>query len=93
MKVWWRTKYLEIQEGKCRINTWEELKQEWKVHFYPENVDYMMRWKLRELRQTRFVQDYVKKFTTIMLDIRDMTKKDKLFAFLDGLSWETVMEL
>ena len=42
-KVWWRTKYLEVQEGKCQINTWEELKQELKVHFYLENVDYMMR--------------------------------------------------
>ena len=92
-KVWWRTKYQEIQEGRCRINTWEELKQELKVHFYPENVDYMARRKLRELRQTGSVQDYVKKFTTIMLDIRDMTEKDKLFHFLDGLSWDAAMEL
>ena len=64
-----------------------------KVHFYPENVDYMVRRKLRELRQTGSVQDYVKKFTTIMLDIRDMTEKDKLFHFLDGLSREAAMEL
>ena len=28
-----------------------------------------------------------------MLDIRDITKKDKLFAFLDGLLWEATMEL
>ena len=92
-KVWWRTKYQEIQEGRCRINTWEELKQELKVHFYPENVNYMARRKLRELRQIGSVQDYVKKFTTIMLDIRDMTEKDKLFHFLNGLSWEAAMEL
>ena len=36
---------------------------------------------------------YVKKFTTIMLDIRDMMEKDKLFAFLDGLLWEAAIEL
>ena len=35
----------------------------------------------------------MKKFTTIMLDIRDMTEKDKLFHFLDGLSREAAMEL
>ena len=42
--------YFGVQEGKCQINTWEKLKQELKVHFYLENVDYMVRWKLRELR-------------------------------------------
>ena len=43
-------------------------------------------WKYRELRQTRLVSNYVKKFTTIMLDIRDMTKKGKLFAFFKDLT-------
>ena len=52
----------------------------------PKNIDYMVRRKLREPKQTGSVQDYVKKFITIMLDIRDMTEKDKLFTFLDGLS-------
>ena len=56
------------------------------MHFYPKNINYMARKKLRELRQIGSVQDYVKKFTTIMLDIRDITEKDKLFAFLDSLS-------
>ena len=92
-KVWWRTKYHEIQEGRCHISTWEELKQELKVHFYPENVDYLARRKLRDLRQKGTVQDYVKQFTTIMLDIRDMTEKDKLFYFLDGLSRDAAIEL
>ena len=55
VKVWWRTKYQVIQEEKCSINTWEELKQELKVQFYLENVDYMARQKLRELRQIGFM--------------------------------------
>ena len=33
------------------------------------------------------------KFTTLMLDVREKTKKDKLFYFIDGLSWETSIEL
>ena len=92
-KVWWRTKYHEIQAGRCRISTWDELKQELKGHFYPENVDYLARRKLRDLTQKGSVQDYVKQFTTIMLDIRDMTEKDKLFYFMDGLSREAAIEL
>ena len=49
-KVWWRMRYQEIQGGRCYIRTWEDLKQELKVHFYPENVDYLARRRLRDLR-------------------------------------------
>ena len=64
-----------------------------KVHFYPKNVNYLTRKKLRDLRQIGSVQDYVKMFTMIMLNICDMMEKDKLFIFLDGLSCDMVMEL
>ena len=46
-----------------------------------------------EKHKIGLVQDYVKKFTTIMLDILDMTKKDKLFYFIDSLSWDVTIEL
>ena len=72
--------------GKVNVNTWEELKYELKVHFYLENVNCITRRKLRELRKTRLVQDYVKKFITIMLNIRDIIEKDKLFSIIDSLS-------
>ena len=39
------------------------------------------------------MKDYVKKLTTIMLVIKDMIEKDKLFAFFDGPSWEATIEL
>ena len=69
------------------------MKPELKVHFYPENVDYLARRKLRDLRQTGSMQDYMKQFIIIMLDIRDMTEKDKLFYFIDGLSHDATLEL
>ncbi|KAI3445012.1 hypothetical protein Pfo_001677, partial [Paulownia fortunei] len=59
-KVWWRTKYIDIQAQHVRK-------------------------ALRELRHTGSILDYVKAFATHMLDIRDMSEKDKLFTFLDGL--------
>ena len=43
------------------------------------------RGKLRRLRQTRSILEYVKEFTTLMLEIDDMFDKDALFHFWDGL--------
>ena len=31
------------------------------------------------------MKEYVKQFSALMLDIRDMSEKDKLFHFLEGL--------
>ena len=45
------------------------------------------------MRQTGSVHDYVKTFTTITLDFCDMTEKDKLFSFLNGLSHDVAMKL
>lgn len=29
-KLWWRTRYEDVLEGRCEINAWEELKRELK---------------------------------------------------------------
>ncbi|KAL0413699.1 UNVERIFIED_CONTAM: hypothetical protein Sradi_1571600 [Sesamum radiatum] len=39
------------------------------------------------------MQDYVKSFSTLMLDIRDMSEKDKLFTFMEGLKPWARLEL
>ena len=44
------------------------------------------------MKQTGLDQDYVKMFTIIMLDICDMTEKDRLVFFLNCLSRDTAME-
>ena len=67
------------------IDSWEELKKELKSQFFPENVEYMVRHHLRDLKQIGTIIDYVKKFLALMLDIKDMSEKDKLFFFLEGL--------
>ncbi|XP_022745098.1 uncharacterized protein LOC111295720 [Durio zibethinus] len=81
-KLWWRSKFVN---DECPIKTWVDLKQELKNQFFPENVEYMARMKLRELVQTGTVREFVRSFSTIMLDIRDMSEKDKMFYFLEGL--------
>lgn len=84
-KLWWRTRYEDVQSGRCTIDTWEDLKRELKAQFLPENVEYLARKSLKRLKQTGSVHFYVKQFSALMLDIRDMSEKDKLFDFLDGL--------
>lgn len=41
--------------------------------------------KLRELMKIGSIQEFVRNFSTLMLDIRDMIEKDKLFYLLKGL--------
>lgn len=83
-KLWWRSRYMDIQEGRCTIDTWDALKGELRSQFFPENVEILARRKLRELKHTGNIQDYVKQFAGVMLDIRDMTEKDS-FMFCRGL--------
>ncbi|KAJ8493969.1 hypothetical protein OPV22_015690 [Ensete ventricosum] len=84
-KLWWRTRWEEIQQGRCRVDTWGDLKRELRTRFLPENTEFVARRKLRQLRQSTTIRDYVKQFSALMLDIWDMSEKDKLFSFLDGL--------
>ncbi|KAL0434760.1 UNVERIFIED_CONTAM: hypothetical protein Sradi_0183900 [Sesamum radiatum] len=84
-KLWWRTKYAEIQANQVRLDTWDLLREAIIVQFFPENVEYNSRRALRKLEHTGSMQDYVKSFSVLMLDIRDMSEKDKLFKFMEGL--------
>lgn len=84
-KLWWRTKHSDIEAEKIRVNTWEEFKKELKEQFYPENIEFVARMKLQEIRHMGSIREYVKEFTTCMLDIRDMNEKDRLFNFIHGL--------
>ena len=38
---------------------------------------------LRELSHTGSIQDYVKQFYELMLDIHDMSETDKIFSFIE----------
>ncbi|KAL4018158.1 hypothetical protein IC575_021748 [Cucumis melo] len=84
-KLWWRSQFVDIQEGRCIIDTSDALKRELRSQFFPENVEILARRKLRELKHTGSIREYVKQFTGLMLDIRDMSEKDKVFCFVEGL--------
>ncbi|KAL0292386.1 UNVERIFIED_CONTAM: hypothetical protein Sangu_3254400 [Sesamum angustifolium] len=68
-----------------RIETWEVLKKELKDQFLPCNTSWLARESLRNLKHTGTVREFVKEFSSLMLDVRDMSEEDKLFNFMAGL--------
>lgn len=81
-KLWCRTKYNEIQRWVFTISTWEDLKHKFKAQFFPKNVEFVARRQLRELQHTNNMRDFANNFSVLMLDILDMSEKDRLFYFL-----------
>jgi len=91
--LWWRSKESEIGKGLCTINTWEQFREEFKKAFFPNNVIYEVKHKFRKLKQTGRIQAYVKEFTTLKLQIPNLTYEDMLFHFMDELPNWAKMEL
>ncbi|KAK0578590.1 hypothetical protein LWI29_012915 [Acer saccharum] len=82
--------YFEAK-GINPIHTWEDFKKELKKQFSPTNAEKEARGRLRRLKQSRSISDYVKEFTTLTHEIEDMSDKDQLFFFMDGLKdWARV---
>lgn len=83
--LWWRMKCLEVERGTCQVETWQQFKMELKKQFYPENVEYEARGRLRRLSHSKSIRDYVAEFQDILLEIPTITGSESLFTFLEGL--------
>ncbi|KAL0307083.1 UNVERIFIED_CONTAM: hypothetical protein Sradi_6125600 [Sesamum radiatum] len=79
--------------NRDKIETWDILKKELKDQFLPCNTSWLARESLRKLKHVGTVRDYVKEFSSLMLDTHDMSKEDKLFNFLSGLQTWAQTEL
>ncbi|KAK0593409.1 hypothetical protein LWI29_036238 [Acer saccharum] len=87
-QLWWRRKHGDPINP---IRTWDDFKRELKKQFSPTNAEKEARGRLRRLKQSGSISDYVKEFTTLTLEIEDMSDKDQLFFFMDGLKdWARV---
>jgi hypothetical protein len=85
-KLWWRTRTKDdLSAGRPKIETWERLKKELKEQFLPNNTSWIARDELKRLKQDRSVRDYVKSFSSLILDIENMSEEDRLFNFMSGL--------
>ena len=93
-KLWWRTWMGDDAEsGSPQNDTWETLKRELKEQFLPTNSTWLARESLKRLKHTCSVREYVKEFSSIMLDIKNMSDEDKLFNFISGLQGWAQTEL
>ncbi|KAG6528577.1 hypothetical protein ZIOFF_010756 [Zingiber officinale] len=91
-KLWWRTRMVDdANADRQKIDTWDRLKKEMKDQFLPGNTFWIARDGLKRLKQSGSVRDYVKEFSSLMLDIQNMSEEDKLYNFLYGLQpWAQV---
>ncbi|XP_070050721.1 uncharacterized protein [Nicotiana tomentosiformis] len=83
--LWWRRNKANMEKGTCSIKSWEQFKYELKRQFYPQNVVNEARRKLRELKQTTSISEYMKEFTKLILQIPNIASDVLLFYFIDGL--------
>ena len=93
-KLWWRTRSSDdAAAGRLKIERWEILKKELKDQFLPTNTVWMARESLKKLKQMGSVRDYVREFSSLILDIKDMSEVDKLFNFMSKLQGWAQTEL
>ena len=83
----------DAESGMPQITTWETLKKELKDQFLSTNTMWVAREALKRLRHTGSVREYVKEFSSLMLDIKNMSEEDKLFNFMLGLQGWAQTEL
>ena len=83
--LWWRWRFTDMEKGICTIETWEDFKREIKRLFHPKDVGYLAKKNIRCLKHTGSIQDYVKEFFSLMLEILNITKEKLLFNFMDNL--------
>ena len=85
-KLWWRTRVSEdLEAGRPQVAERETLKRELKDQFLLTNAGWLARESLKGLKHTDSVRDYVKEFSSLMLNIRNMSEEDKMLKFLSGL--------
>ena len=78
-------RFIEIVKGTCTIDTWADFKREIKKQFYPEDVEYLAWKKIKYLKHTGLIHDYVKEFSSLMIEAPSMNEKALLFEFMDNL--------
>lgn len=85
-KLWWRARLSDdASVNRDKISTWDSLKKELKDQFLPCNTSWLAREALRKLKHTGTTREYVNEFSSLMLEVRDMSEEDKLFNFLAGM--------
>nr|GEW39640.1 hypothetical protein [Tanacetum cinerariifolium] len=92
--LWEMEQYLEdIERCTATIDTWAGFVADFKKQFYSENAKNEAKSRLHKLKQSGKIREYVKEFTTLVLEILELSDQDSLFYFLDGLQGWAKTEL
>nr|GFB35009.1 hypothetical protein [Tanacetum cinerariifolium] len=91
--LWWRRWHGDIERGTTTIDTWAGFVADFKTQFYPKNAKNEAKSRLRKLKQFGTIREYVKEFSTLVLEIPKLSDQDSLFYFLDGLQGWAKTEL
>lgn len=91
--LWWRYRCAETESGQAALETWEAFKEEFKRQFYPENAKELAMKKLRNLKQTGSIKEYIREYSSLMLETPQLPEDVKLLYFLDGLQRWAEQEL
>ncbi|GKA79133.1 putative reverse transcriptase domain-containing protein [Tanacetum coccineum] len=83
--TWKVRRYGDIKRGTATIDTWDEFVADFKKQFYPENDKNEAKSQLCKLKKSGMPREYVKEFTTLVLEIPKLSNQDSLFYFLNGL--------
>ena len=91
--LWRRWRFANIEKGTYTIDTWDAFKREIKMQFYFEDVAYLARKNMKRLKHMSSIREYVKEFSTLMLEIPNMFEEELLFNFMDNLQSRAEQEL
>ncbi|KAK3007926.1 LOW QUALITY PROTEIN: hypothetical protein RJ639_014735 [Escallonia herrerae] len=69
--LWWKCRYTD----GCDIKTWDKFKLELKRQFYPESIEDMAMINLRRLMKKGNIREYVKEYSTLKLEIPEMSER------------------
>lgn len=85
--LWWRERCnaadKDIEEP---ILTWSMLQSRMKKYFQPPDSVRLLKFKLKELKQTGYLHSYINAFLELNLQIPDMDPQERLDNFIFGLN-------
>ena len=91
--LWWHQRFINMEKDIGTIKTWEDFNREIKRQFFLKDVAYLARKNMRRLKHIGLISDYVKEFSSLMLEIPNMTEEKLLFNFMDNLQGWAKQEL
>ncbi|MFQ6631426.1 hypothetical protein Gotur_009423 [Gossypium turneri] len=81
--LWWQGRTTDKRQGES--GTWQEFQCDLKGQFYPKFTEKEARAKLQGIMQWCTVGKYAREFNELMVQVSDVTEKEALLAFQNGL--------